>query len=110
MAETTTKKSAIEEVPHLPGGVTNETPAEADKTSMPNAADAKANDPPVRTNRPETPIAQSLADGAGRHLPPDDPHIGADGRFYADTADARAASVGYMSDADLDARFGKAKG
>jgi hypothetical protein len=70
--------------------VTNETPAEADETSVNNAMDAKANDPPVRTNRPDVPIAQVLASGAGEHMPVDDPHIGADGRFYADEDEAAA--------------------
>ena len=47
--------------------VTTSTPAEADKVSEPNASDAKANEPPVRTNRPDVPIAQVLAAGAGEH-------------------------------------------
>ncbi len=47
--------------------VTTATPAEADKVSEPNASDAKANQPPVRTNRPDVPIAQTLAAGAGEH-------------------------------------------
>jgi hypothetical protein len=46
---------------------TKATPAEADKTSVPNALDAKANQPPVRTNRPDVPIAQVLVEGAGAH-------------------------------------------
>lgn len=69
---------------------TDVTPAEADKTSAPNANDAKANQPPVRTNRPDVPIAQVLTSGAGAHTPPDDPHIGSDGRFYADADEAKA--------------------
>ena len=47
--------------------VTTATPAEADKVSEPNASDAKANQPPVRTNRPDVPIAQVLSAGAGEH-------------------------------------------
>jgi hypothetical protein len=39
----------------------------ADQTSNPVPNDAEANDPPVRTNRPDVPIAASLAAGAGAH-------------------------------------------
>ena len=59
---------------------TEETPAEADKTSMPNAMDAKPEDPPVRASKPDTPIAQTLAAGAGEHTPPDPDEFGPDGR------------------------------
>lgn len=48
-------------------GVTEATPAEADKTSAPGNGDAKANQPPVRTNRPDVPVADVLASGAGAH-------------------------------------------
>lgn len=48
--------------------VTTVTPAKADETSIPNALDAKANEAPVRTNRPDVPIAASLAAGAGEHM------------------------------------------
>jgi hypothetical protein len=50
---------------------TTATPAEADKSSLPNAMDAKPEDPPVRASKPDTPIAQTLAAGAGEHTPPD---------------------------------------
>jgi hypothetical protein len=103
------KGKGIEEAAHLPGGVTHDAVKEADKSSGPYIFDAEAHDPPVRTNRPETPIAQTLVEGAGKHMPPDDPHIGADGRFYADPADARTASVGYLNEDQLDERWGKAK-
>jgi len=76
--------------------ITNETPAEADETSVPNAMDAKADDAPVRTNRPDVPIAQVLAAGAGEHMPNTDPHIGADGRFYADADEAAATREGVV--------------
>ena len=59
---------------------TTATPAEADKTSMPNALDAKPEDPPVRAAMPDTPIAQTLAAGAGEHTPPDPDKFGPDGR------------------------------
>lgn len=48
-------------------GTTTVTPKEADKTSNPIPNDAEPNDPPVRTNRPDVPIATSLAAGAGQH-------------------------------------------
>jgi hypothetical protein len=51
---------------------TDATPAEADKTSLPNAMDAKPHDPPVRAATPDTAIAQTLAAGAGKHTPPPD--------------------------------------
>jgi hypothetical protein len=49
------------------GTVTETTPAKADETSAPVPNDAQLNDPPVRTNRPDVPIADSLAAGAGAH-------------------------------------------
>ncbi len=59
---------------------TTVTPAEADKTSMPNAMDAESEDPPVRAGRPDTPIAQTLAAGAGEHTPPDPEEFDSEGR------------------------------
>jgi hypothetical protein len=59
---------------------TEETPAEADKTSAPNALDAKPEDPPVRAAKPDTPIAQTLTAGAGAHTPPDPDMFDKDGR------------------------------
>lgn len=50
---------------------TEATPAEADKSSLPNAMDAKPEQPPVRASKPDTAIAQTLAAGAGAHTPPD---------------------------------------
>ncbi len=95
-----TKEKEFDEVvgPAAAVTVTHETPAEADKTSAPVDNDAKANDPPVRTNRPDVPIAQVLASGAGAHEPPDDPHVGADGRYYADTDDAEATREGRLDE------------
>lgn len=66
--------------PPLVQSTTTTTPAEADKTSVPNALDAKPEDPPVRAARPDTPIAQTLAAGAGAHTPPDPDEFGPDGR------------------------------
>jgi len=59
---------------------TTRTPAEADKTSLPNAMDAKSEDPPVRASKPDTPIAQTLAAGAGEHTPPDPAEFDKQGR------------------------------
>jgi hypothetical protein len=78
------KKSGIKEgevvgVPVVQS-TTTETPAEADKTPMPTALDAKPEDPPVRASRPDTAIAQTLAAGAGEHTPPDPDVFGPDGR------------------------------
>jgi hypothetical protein len=100
MAESKSSKK-FDEVSAAAGAVTvtEETPAEADKTSVPNAMDADMNDPPVRTHRPDVPIAQVLGAGAGAHLPPDDPHIGQDGRWYADAKDAKATFLGVPDDA-----------
>jgi len=65
------KKSKIDEVSASAASVTTteETPAKADTTSNPIPNDAQANQPPVRTNRPDVPIAQVLAAGAGAHEP-----------------------------------------
>lgn len=63
---------------------TDETPSAADETSAPGpyqGDDApKSNDPPVRTDRPDVPIAQVLASGAGEHTPPDPDEYDAEGR------------------------------
>src|SRR3712207_1390803 len=93
-----TKGKGIEEVPvsAVTTTITTETPANADKTSNPVDNDAKANQPPVRTNRPDVPIAGSLAAGAGAHegrdlsyevdgVAVDADGIDRDGRFHAGT-------------------------
>lgn len=59
---------------------TTVTPSEADKSSLPNAMDAKPDDPPVRAAKPDTPIAQTLAAGAGAHTPPDPKEFAPSGR------------------------------
>lgn len=82
---------------------------QADKVSGPDIFDADTHDPPLRSHSPQAPLTATLTEGAGQHMPPTDPHIGADGRWYADVADARTASAGYLSDDELDARYGKAK-
>lgn len=67
---------------------TSATPHEADETSMPNALNTDSEMPPVRTGAPGTPIAQTMAAGAGSHDPPDPKVWGPDGRLIADPADA----------------------
>ncbi len=67
------KKAGVD-VENAPLGVQSVTvvmPAEADKSSLPNANDAESEQPPVRAGKPDTPIAQTLAAGAGAHTPPD---------------------------------------
>ena len=59
---------------------TEATPADADKSSLPNAMDAEGEQPPVRTQHPDTPIAQTLAAGAGEHTPPDPEKFDPEGR------------------------------
>jgi hypothetical protein len=64
---------------------------EADKYSEPGPNDAEPNDPPLRTNRPDQPMIQSLATGAGQHKPLDDSEFDSDGRFAGKTPDAAMA-------------------
>jgi len=86
------------------GTVTEVTPAKADETSAPVPNDAKLNDPPVRTNRPDVPIADSLAAGAGAHearvldhvvtvdgveIEVDENGLDADGRFVGEPKKAK---------------------
>jgi hypothetical protein len=52
----------------------------ADKTSIPGPSYPPAEDPPVRTTRPDVPIAVALASGAGEHTPPDLEKYTPDGR------------------------------
>ena len=49
---------------------TSVTPAKADESSLPNAMNAKPEDPPVRASKPDAPIAQTLTAGAGSTPPP----------------------------------------
>lgn len=64
--------------------LTDEPHREADKTSSPVPNDAKAEDPPVRTTRPDVPIVVSMATGAGQHEPPDPKLYHWDGRAKLD--------------------------
>lgn len=89
------KKSDIKEaedmgVPAVQS-ITTVTPAEADKSSLPNAMDAKPEDPPVRASKPDTPIAQTLAAGAGAHTPADPEEYDPQGRPWGAREDERKA-------------------
>lgn len=68
--------------PDVPNQPTVSSLKEADKVSGPNIEDAELVDEPVRSNRPDVPVIQTLKVGAGAHTPPTDPHFGPDGRFY----------------------------
>lgn len=54
---------------------------QADAEPGPFNGDAEGNDPPVRTNRPDVPIIERLAVGAGQHTPNDSDVHDAQGRF-----------------------------
>jgi hypothetical protein len=66
--------------PPLVQSTTEATPSPADETSMPNHLNTENEQPPVRTSKPETAIAQTLSAGAGEHTPPDPEEFGPDGR------------------------------
>ena len=59
-------------------------PSKADESSAPGpyqGDDApKAEEPPVRAAKPDTPIAQTLTEGAGAHTPPDPKEFAPSGR------------------------------
>ena len=52
----------------------------ADAVSGPGISDAEMEDDPVRTGRPDVPVAVTLATGAGAHTPPDPDKVAPDGR------------------------------
>lgn len=63
------------------GAVTNPSPiAEADKSSYPTPNDAELDQPPLRSPRAPVDLAVSLAEGAGKHNPPDPEKYDAQGR------------------------------
>jgi hypothetical protein len=66
--------------PPLVQSTTEATPSPADETPMPNHLNTETEQPPVRTGKPQTPIAQTLAAGAGQHTPPDTGDFRPDGR------------------------------
>ena len=55
---------------------------EADKVSGPYIGDADLIDPPVRSASPQEPMVGTLAVGAGKHEPNDDPHFDSEGRWH----------------------------
>ena len=59
--------------------LTSEPKRSADKSSSPGG-EAYPEDPPVRTTRPDVPIVESMASGAGEHVPPDPDVYTPDGR------------------------------
>jgi hypothetical protein len=76
------KKNDIDEVHVLPvvQTTTSVTPSMDDQEHAIHG-DAKENDPPVRTGRPDVPIAQTMTEGTGAHTPPDPTVFGPDGRL-----------------------------
>jgi hypothetical protein len=70
-----------------PAGVQSTTevkPSEADESPAPGPyrgdGAPKPDEPPVRAAKPDTPIAQTLAAGAGEHTPPDPEEFAPSGR------------------------------
>lgn len=76
---------------------TKETPSPADETPAPNVLNTENEQPPVRTSRPDTPIAQTLVAGAGEHTPPDPEVFDKDGRPRS-VSDGSAASDAAVAD------------
>lgn len=70
--------------PNMPEQPATSELKEADRVAGPYTGDADANDPPVRTNRPDVPVVESLKVGAGAHLPNTDPAIDAAGRYVGE--------------------------
>jgi hypothetical protein len=53
----------------------------ADATNLPVGNDeADPHDPPLRSTRPDVPVLDTLAVGAGQHVPPDPDYYEPDGR------------------------------
>ncbi len=112
--EATTVEEVIENAPGIEPGAegavapvqstTEETPSAADGTSAPGpyqGDDApKIEDPPVRTGRPDTPIAQVLTAGAGAHTPPDPDEFDKEGRPRRDETEAMTTASGDDADGD----------
>ena len=76
--------------------VTDEAPSQDDKVGA-VIGDAGPEDSPVRTQRPDQPIAAVMAGGVGEHKPPDPEQFDRDGRYIgdvkiADNEDTDAAS------------------
>lgn len=65
---------------------TDSTPTAASETPMPNAVETDPEAPPIHTGKPDVPIAQTLAAGAGEHTPPDPSQFDEAGRPRAQEA------------------------
>jgi hypothetical protein len=93
---------------------TEATPSPADETSMPNHQNTETEQPPVRTARPDTPIAQTLAAGAGEHTPADGAVWGQDSRLIqtedVSTTDAQARNEGAPAERGQAHRGGRSAG
>ena len=77
--------------------ITEEVPSEADASSQPGPYDdLDVNRPPVSTNRPDVPIAQSLVAGAG--APTGEPEVHPE-EYVADNAYVSAADKDNMEKA-----------
>jgi hypothetical protein len=79
------KKGIMEADSTVPAGVqsiTESLPAAspASKDVGPSAPDKESEAPPLHTARPDVPIAQVLAAGAGEHTPPDPKVFDSEGR------------------------------
>lgn len=77
------------------GAVTDEAPAKDDQIGA-VTGDASSEDSPVRTARPDVPIAAVMAGGVGEHRPTDSKVHDRDGRYVgdvtvADNTDAAAS-------------------
>lgn len=83
--------------------VTDQAPAQDDQTAA-VVGDASHEDSPVRTARPDVPIAAAMAGGVGQHRPPNPDEFDRDGRpigdiKVADNTDAEARDTRGSSDA-----------
>ena len=66
--------------PRIGGAVTEEAPAKDDQVAA-VTGDASHEDSPVRTSRPDVPIAAVMAGGVGAHRPPDPEIYDSAGRY-----------------------------
>ena len=103
MAQNKADKARAEFPPDEAYPVTEDAPKQDDQVGA-VIGDADHEDPPVRTARPDTPIAASLAAGAGEHKPPDPEQFDRDGRpkgdiDVADNEDLVAADAARASGA-----------
>lgn len=95
------KKSSLDFDPADAYPVTHEAPAQDDQQAA-VVGDASHDDSPVRTSRPDVPIAAVMAGGVGQHRPPDPDKFDRDGRpigeiQVADNTDADREDAGAAS-------------